>query len=183
MPQEISEAIVLHGVDFSESSRIVTFLTPHRGRIACIAKGVRRKNSPMAAALDTMNRVEAVYYWKDNRQVQTLAEASVLDRYTPIKEDLARSAFAMFILEIAGKIAHENEPSEDFFGAFVRGVTGLAAWPGEARMHACWQCWRLLAVAGFEEKQRRRGGGETGTVPEGFVATTNQTSEKPSKIA
>lgn len=150
MPQEKSEAIVLHGVDFSESSRIVTFLTPRRGRMACLAKGVRRKNSPLAAALDTMNRVELIYYWKDNRQVQTLAEAAVLDGFPAIKQDLARSAFAMFLLEIASKTAHENEPSTEFYGALTHGLSDLERWPGEARAHASWQLFRLLTAAGFE---------------------------------
>ena len=54
--QEKTEAIVLRGVDFSESSRIVTFLSPERGRLTCIAKGARRKNSGVSAVLDTFNR-------------------------------------------------------------------------------------------------------------------------------
>ncbi|HNT88720.1 MAG TPA: DNA repair protein RecO, partial [Candidatus Hydrogenedentes bacterium] len=96
MPQERTEAVVLRGVDFSESSRIVTFLTPDRGRVACLAKGARRKNCPYAAALDTFNRVELVYYWKDGRNVQTLGEAALLDAYPGIKGDLEKSVYAAF---------------------------------------------------------------------------------------
>ena len=70
---------VLRGVDFSETSRIVTFLTPGRGRLACLAKGARRRRSPFQAMLDTLNRDEIVYYWKDGREVQQLGEAALLD--------------------------------------------------------------------------------------------------------
>jgi len=148
--QERTEGVVLRGVDFSETSRIVTFLTPDRGRLACIAKGVRRKNSPMAAVLGTLNRVELMYYWKDGRAVQTLAEAALLDGFGEIKKDLAKSAFAAFPLEIASKVAHENEPSEELYAALVRGMKALGPWPGEARTHACWQALWLLCAAGFE---------------------------------
>jgi DNA repair protein RecO (recombination protein O) len=150
VPQEKSEAVVMYGVDYSESSRIITFLSPQRGRLACLAKGIRRKNSPLAGALDTFNRLELVYYWKDGRQVQTLAEASVIDSYPAIKQDLARGAFAGFVLEIASKVAHENEPSETLYAELVNGLSSLARWPGDARAHACWQTYRLLAAAGFE---------------------------------
>ena len=83
MAQEKAEALVLRGVDFSETSRIITFLSPERGLLTCIAKGVRRKGSPLASVLDTFNHVELVYYWKEGRGVHTLGEASLLHRTGP----------------------------------------------------------------------------------------------------
>lgn len=149
MSQEKTEAVVLRGVDFSETSRIVTFLTPARGRMACMAKGVRRRNSALAGALDTFNRVELVYYWKEGRQVQLLAEATLLDGYAAIKQDLQRSVYAGFPLELASRTAHENEPSETLYAALTAGLALLCAWPHDARTHACWQALRLIAAAGF----------------------------------
>lgn len=147
--QEKAEAHVMRGVDYGETSRIITFLTPTRGRMACIAKGVRRKNSVLAPVLGTMNRVELVYYWKEGRGIQTLGEASLLESYSGIRCDLERGAFAAFPLEIADRVAHDNEPSEVFYAALARGLDGLNAWRGDARAHCCWQVARLLAAAGF----------------------------------
>lgn len=149
MSHETTEGVVLRGVDFSETSRIVTFLTPDRGRMACLAKGARRKNSHLGPVLDTFNRVELVYYWKEGRQVQNLAEASLLEGYAPLKQDLERSAYAGFPLELAYKVAHENEPSSELYGTLARGLDGLCRWPGDARTHACWQVMRLICAAGF----------------------------------
>ena len=125
MPQEKTEAVVLRGVEFSETSRIVTFLTPRRGRVACIAKGARRKGSPMAAVLDTFNRVDMVYYRRQGRQVQTLAEAALLDGFPGLKGDLDRSLFAAIPLEIAFRVAHENEPSEALYAALASIISEL----------------------------------------------------------
>ncbi len=149
MSQEKTEAVVLRGVDFSETSRIVTFLTPDRGRMACMAKGVRRRHSAFAGALDTFNRVELVYYWKDGRQVQVLAEATLLDGFPAIKRDPARGVYAGFPLELACRTAHENEPSRAPYEALVSGLAALCAWPHDARTHACWQALRLIGAAGF----------------------------------
>lgn len=150
MSQERTEAVVLRGVDFSETSRIVTLLTPDRGRLACIAKGARRKKSPLAAALDTFNRLEIVYYWRDGRAVQILGETALLDGYGAIKADLEKATFAAFPLELALKIAHENEPSHALYAVLVRGLDGLAPWPGSVRTYACWLALQLLSAAGFE---------------------------------
>ncbi len=149
MSQETAEGVVLRGVDFSETSRIVTLLTPNRGKLACLAKGARRKNSRLGPVLDTFNRVELIYYWKEGRQVQNLAEASLLDAYTPLKQDLERSAYAGFPLELAYKVAHENEPSRVIYDVLTQGLAGLCAWTGEVRAHACWQVMRLICAAGF----------------------------------
>jgi DNA repair protein RecO (recombination protein O) len=147
--QERSEAVVLRSVDFSETSRIVTFLTPGRGRVACLAKGARRPKSPLAGALDTLNRLEIVYYWKESRSVQNLAEASLLDRYTGVKNVLEKSVYAAVAAEIALHAARENEPSEELYACVTRGLSSLARWPGDERAHACWQMVQLLLVAGF----------------------------------
>jgi DNA repair protein RecO (recombination protein O) len=148
--REKSEAIVLRGVDFSETSRIVTFLTPDRGLLGCIAKGVRRKNSRFSGVLDTFNRVELVYYWKDGRNVQNLAEASLLDAYMPLKRDFERHAWAAFPLELALKSAGEHAPHRELFDALVSGFDSMKHWRTGAVWHVCWQAFRLLREAGFE---------------------------------
>jgi len=147
--QEKSEALVLRGVDFSETSRIMTFLTPGRGRLSCLAKGVRRKNSPLAATLDTFNRVELVYYWKEGRAIQNLGEASLLDSFSAIKTDLERGAHGAFALEIALNVAHDNEPCEDFYAALLGGLESLKTWGGDPAAHCAWQAAQLMVAAGF----------------------------------
>ncbi|MBI5093279.1 MAG: DNA repair protein RecO [Candidatus Hydrogenedentes bacterium] len=152
VPQETSEAIVLRGVDFSETSRIVTFLSPARGRLACMARGVKRPKNQLAAMLDTFNRLEVTYYWKDGRSIQPLSEAVLLDGFDAIKRDLEKSAFAAFPMEVAGKTAHENEPSQSLYDTLVHGLRSLSDWTGDVRTHACWQVLQLLSEAGFEPR-------------------------------
>jgi len=155
--QERTEAVVLRGVDFSESSRIVTFLTPGRGKMACMAAGARRPKSGLAGVLDTFNRLDMVYYWKDGRSVQKLGEISVLDTYPLLKADLEKSVYAAFPLEIAYRAAQENEPSEALYAALTRGLASMAHWTGDARTHAAWQALHLLSAAGFEMTLAPRG--------------------------
>jgi len=172
MSIEHTEGIVLRGVDFSESSRIVTFVTPLHGRVACMVKGVRRAKSAQAPVLDTMNRVDLTYYWRESRQVQQLKETSMLDGYTRIKSDLSRALNAALPLELAGHVVQENEPSEDMYATLRHGLDSLSAWPGDAGAHAAWQMVQLLAVAGFAPD------------PEGFEAETSAGfGQRPERLA
>ena len=150
MSQERTEAVVLRGVDFSESSRIVTLLSPDRGRLVCMAKGARRPRSPLAGMLDTFNRLEVVYYWKDSRAVQQLGDTTLLNGYAGVKSDLDKATYAGFPLELVYKTAHENEPSHELYAALVSGLESLERWEGDVRTHCCWQVFWLLSAAGFE---------------------------------
>jgi len=147
--QEKTEGIVLRGVDFSDTSRIVTFVTPLRGRLTCIAKGARRKGSPFAGALDTFNRLDIVCYTKKNRSVQTLAEVAVLDTFQKVKQNLDRSIYGTLALEIVERTVHEEEPSKDLYETLVKGLQGWGAWDGDARTYISWLLLQLLRAAGF----------------------------------
>jgi len=150
MSQERTEGVVLRAVDFGDTSRIVTFLTPDRGRLACLAAGMKRPKSELAGQLDTFNRVELVYYWKDSRSVQKLGTVSLLDNAAGIKADLDKSVYGAVPLEVAYKVAHENEPSEELYRRLAAGLVSLAGWRGSVVTHCCWQVMRLLQAAGFE---------------------------------
>lgn len=149
MSIEHSEAVVLRGVDYSQTSRIVTFLVPRRGRVACIAKGARRAGSRQAAVLDTFNQVDIGFVWKDARTVQTLTECAVIDSFDTLKADLDRSARASVAIEIVLRVAHDNEPSEALYAALVEGLGQLSGAPGPADAIAGRVVLRLLAAAGF----------------------------------
>lgn len=150
MVHEKTQAIVLRGVDFSETSRIVTFLTPGRGRLACMAKGARRKGSSLGSCVVNLNHVEIVYQHKAGREVQALAEATLLNGFRSIRMDAHKGFYAAFPGEIALRVAQVDEPNEALFQALVRGLEELEEWKGDVRTHAVWQAWQLLGAAGHQ---------------------------------
>ena len=48
--KQVTSGIVLRSTDTKETDKILTVLTPDRGKIAVIARGARRKNSRLAAS-------------------------------------------------------------------------------------------------------------------------------------
>lgn len=149
MAQERSEALVLRGMDFSETSRIVTFLTPERGRLTCMAKGVKRPRNQLSALLDTFNRLEIIFYWKESRNVQQLGDASLINGFPGLKGDLDKSVYAALPLELVYKVARDNEPSHELYTTLVHGLDEMDEKAGDARTGCCRLLLRLLSVAGF----------------------------------
>lgn len=150
MSQERCEAVVLRGIDFSESSRILTLLTPERGLVTVLAKGARRKNSASGVSLDTFNLVEVVLYWKDGRGVQNLGEVSLLNRFPGLKTNLERGAYGAFLLELVSKACPENAPARQTFATLCRSLEALEQTPGaEARALTAKAALALLEGFGF----------------------------------
>ncbi len=148
LSQEKTEGIVLRKVDFGDTSAVVTFLTPGRGKMACLARGMRRKNSGLAAVMDTFNRVELVYYWKDGRGVQTLAEASVINAWPGLKRDVERMTHAAFLLEMCLRAVVENAPAGELYAVLAESLAALASEPGGARAWTACLAHRILCVLG-----------------------------------
>jgi len=114
-----------------------------------MAKGARRAKGGAAGVLDTFNRVEIGFVWKDGRGVQPLTDCGLTSAFSGIKRDLEKSAYAAIPLELALHVAHENEPSEDLFAALAKGLETLNDWKGDAAAPTCWTLLGMLAAAGF----------------------------------
>ena len=112
-------------VDFGESSRIITLLTPQRGIVPCMVRGSRRKGSPLAALFDTFNHVDASLLWRESRNVQTLTDAAALNTYGVIKSDILRHACASVVLETAMISSLEGCPNPELFQETLRGLEAL----------------------------------------------------------
>lgn len=66
-------AYVLHGYDWSESSRIVELFTRHHGRVAVVAKGVKRPSSNFRAVLLPLQLLRVGY--SGSAEISTLKSA------------------------------------------------------------------------------------------------------------
>lgn len=65
-----TDAVVLRGMDYGETSRILTLFTRRHGIIGAIAKGVRRPGSRFGSTLQPLSVIQAVYYYKAERDLQ-----------------------------------------------------------------------------------------------------------------
>ena len=126
MPVEKSDAIVLHTYNLTESSKIVILLTPIRGKVRAVAKGVRRTKSKFGSALEPITHIEAQVSFKDGRDLQNLSQAVTCESFAPIRADLSRLGLASMMCELTEHFVQENEESSRPFVLLLLSLQTLA---------------------------------------------------------
>ena len=80
-----TKALVLRGVDYKESDRILTLLTRDMGKVTVSARGCRKKNSPLSAGCQLLCWSEFVLYQFQDRW--TVKECSALREFRGMRTD------------------------------------------------------------------------------------------------
>ena len=110
-----TEAIVLRSIDYGETSRIVTLFTRDKGRITVIAKGARRPKSQFGSSLEPMSYIQAVFYYKGSRGIQTLKESAHVEPMHRIQRSLRSIGIGLRVLELVYVLLQKEEESPHIF--------------------------------------------------------------------
>ncbi len=102
-----TEVIVLRERDFGEADRLLTLLSPSYGKLRAIAKGVRRPTSRKAGHLDLYMRSEVLL--AKGRNLDIVTQAETLDAYRPARDDLLRSSYATYVVELLDRFTPDLE--------------------------------------------------------------------------
>lgn len=144
-----TDALVLRGMDFSETSRIVTLYTREKGKLSMLAKGARRPGSRFGATLQPMACTQVVFYYKPTRGLQTLTESAHLHRFPGIGRDVEKIALGLRIVELLEALLQEEQAVPGVFELALEALTHLdAASTRAANVLAAFQL-RLAALLGF----------------------------------
>lgn len=114
-----TRGIVLHHLNYSETSIIAKIYTEQFGLQSFLVKGVRQKKSRTRMNLfGPLSLVEMVMVYKEKSSLHHLREISSAYPATGIATDMRRTALALFINELLYKSIHGEEPDPALF-AFI----------------------------------------------------------------
>ncbi|MCA1691940.1 MAG: DNA repair protein RecO [Actinobacteria bacterium] len=88
MPLYREQGVVLRTMRLGEADRIVTLVTPGRGKVRAVAKGVRKTKSRFGGRLEPMNHVDLLLY--EGRELDVISQAETLEQFRSVREDLDR---------------------------------------------------------------------------------------------
>ncbi len=126
------EAIVLRSYPLGDTSRIVHLLTPARGRLSVVAKGVRGPRSRFGGALEPFTRIDAVIYYKPDRDLQFLSQAEIRARRAVLASSVLRFAYASAVVELLEQTVVGEEPADALFALVESTLGELERVPEEA---------------------------------------------------
>ena len=118
-----SEGIVLARRNFGEADRILWVYSKSRGRVALIAKGIRRPKSRKRGHLEIFARVN--FQAVRSKNLDLMLEAEVIDAYPEIRRGLKKVSLAYYICEVVGKITHEQEANPELYNLILENLEKL----------------------------------------------------------
>jgi DNA repair protein RecO (recombination protein O) len=122
------EAVVLRHSDWGEADRILTLYTRERGKVRAIAKGVRKIKSRKAGHLEPFTRV--TLQLARGRDLLIVSQAEAMDTYQPLREDLVKTGYAAYIIELLDRFTYEEESENtNIFRLLTESLARVAAEP------------------------------------------------------
>jgi DNA repair protein RecO (recombination protein O) len=131
-------AFVLHSTPYRETSLVVQLLTRQHGRVAAVAKGAKRPNSPLRQVLTSLQPLRVSYTGRGD--VKTLTGATWVGGQLPLRG--AALLYGFYLNELLLKLLAREDPHESLFDGYAETLARLAA--GEAAERALRRFERLL---------------------------------------
>lgn len=141
-------ALVLREVDYKESDKILTVLTPEQGKLTLSARGMRKKRDATAAACQLL--IWGEFTLSEYRGRWTVREACALRHFEGVRGDLDKLALASYFAEVTETLAEEGQSEPELLSLTLNCLHALDRLDTPlAQVKAAFE-WRAMAVAGYE---------------------------------
>ncbi len=123
MIQTEQTAIVLRYANYKENDRMLTLLSPTRGRIEAVARGCRRPRSPLLNASDLFALGDYELYSKNGRI--SVVSASLIETFYPLRSDFDRLSCGVYLLNLAEAASQPGVADQDLFMLLLHALSRL----------------------------------------------------------
>jgi len=111
-----TEGIVLHGLKYGDSGRIVTVYTELFGRCTFLLQGIHgKKSANKANLLQPLFLLEMEVDHRQGRELQRARELRIQHPYQSVPYDIVKSSQALFLAELLYKVLKEEESRPELF--------------------------------------------------------------------
>lgn len=108
-----SEAYVITQTDYGEADRFYTIFSRKSGKIKALAHGARKAKSRKAGHLQPLTLIHLML--AKGKTFWVITQVDTLQTYSSIKNDLGKTASALYIFELINRFAPESEPVHPLF--------------------------------------------------------------------
>lgn len=137
---------MLRHSDWGEADRLLTIFSREAGKLRAVAKGVRKMRSRKAGHLEPFTRSKLLL--ARGRDFWIITQAETVDAYLPIGEDLLRTAYAAYVLELVDRFIYEEGENRPLYQLLVDTLERCATLPDAFPAVRYFEI-RLLDLLGF----------------------------------
>jgi DNA repair protein RecO (recombination protein O) len=127
-----TEAIVLRSIRYGEADRILHLYTPGDGRLAAIAKGVRRSRSRFGARLEPFFHIRIVIY-EGRGDLFTVTGVDTVAAHGGLRDHAATLDAAARACDAVARLFETGEPHPEVFRLLANELALLSSDPAHAR--------------------------------------------------
>ena len=109
--QFTTDGLVIREVNVGENDKMLTILTPERGRIGVMAKGSRSLKSQVLSTAQLYTYGNYEIYEKNDRN--WLRGGSVIEGFYGIRDDIEKLSLAAYIADVACELSGEDEAATE----------------------------------------------------------------------
>lgn len=110
-----AEAVVLRQYSLSESDRIIVLFTREFGKLRAVAKGTKKPQNRMAAALEPLTLLRVEFYLREGQSLALLRQAEILHSYLSRAPTLERMLAYSYFAELIQEIVQENNANPSIY--------------------------------------------------------------------
>lgn len=144
-----TRGILLRSHAYSESSRVLRFLTEELGVVGVMARGVRTRAGKGGGGIDLFAESDLVLHVKPGRDLQTLRDAAIRRPRRGLGRHPLRFAAAGVLAEIVLR-HHDEGPGDLLFPVLSHGLDRLEEAEGDAVPGVLLvEGWRIVEAFGF----------------------------------
>src|SRR2546426_4151852 len=119
------EAIVLKRTDLGEADRVLTLLTPTKGKFHAIAKGIRRPISKKAGHIELLSHCQLHVAVGRNLDIVTQAEG--IENFLHVRSDLWHMTCGFYLVELVDRFLEEHTPHHEVYNLLLEALRVLDA--------------------------------------------------------
>jgi DNA repair protein RecO (recombination protein O) len=146
---ERTQGLILRTRLLTETSLIVQWLTPDAGRIATVAKGARRPNSPFRGKLDLFYLADFSFARSRRSDLHTLREVVLRDMHASLRQELAYLQQASYCAALIEQTTETETPLPAVFELMKDLLDHLPTRPPQSATTFTFEI-KLLAELGLE---------------------------------
>src|ERR1700761_4426140 len=113
MKQILTTGIILSRPDYGEADRIITVLTPDRGKLRLMARGVRKVKSKLAGGIELFS-TSHITYIEGRGEIGTLVSTRLIKHYGNVINDIDRVQLGYELIKQTNR-ATEDEPEAAYY--------------------------------------------------------------------
>ncbi len=142
-----SEFIVLKRINYADNDRIITLLSPEKGKITAIAKGSRKIASKLAPGIELFTHSSG--YFAQGKNLDILTQVNIINPFLNLRNNFSIITKIFYLLELCYITVQQDQENKAIFDILLNTLTHIEKYPDLTTANITFFEMQLLSILGF----------------------------------